>query len=636
MTDPRPAAPAPLALALLALLLAPLGARAQEAGATPAAAEAEADRGGIVESHGVSTFGDLKYGADFERLDYVNPDAPKGGEFSTWAQGTFDSMNPYSRKGRAGALSSAMYEPMLTTVADEIGSAYCLLCETVRYPQDKAWVEFDIRPEARFSDGTPVTAEDALYSYELLRDQGLPSFQAVLAVQVADAEVVGERTVRFTFAEDAPLRNRIETVGGLPVFSKAWYEATGARLDESRLEPAIGSGPYVLDSTDVNQRIVYRRDPDYWGADLPINVGRNNYDSIRVEYFGDSNAAFEGFKAGAYTFRIENTSKTWATGYDFPGVQDGTVIKAALPDGTIGTAQSYVMNLRRPQFQDPRVREALGLLFNFEWTNQALFYGLYDRMTSFWENTELAARGAPMPEEAALLRPLVDEGLLDASILTDEVATPPESTPERALDRRNLRRASELLNEAGWEVGDDGLRRREGRTLRVELLEDNPSFDRINNPYVENLRRAGIDAELVRVDPAQYTDRTRDHDFDLVTDQFPMDYEPSTDLLQYFGSGSVDDVFNSMGIASPAVDRLIEVVRAAGSQEELTPAVRALDRVLRAERFWVPQWFNDEYWVAYYAIYEHPETLPPYALGYLDFWWIDPGKAEALRASGTL
>ena len=422
MIDPRPVLGFRSLLAALALPLAPLGAPAQEAQPVepmPAAAEAT-DAGEVVERHGVSTFGDLKYGPDFEHLDYVNSDAPKGGEFSTWAQGTFDSMNPYSRKGRAGALASAMYESMLTATADEVGAFYCLLCETVRYPEDKAWVEFEIRAQARFSDDTPVLAEDAVFSYEILRDEGLPSFRARLATQVEDAEVVDERTVRFTFKEDAPLRDRIQTVGGLPVFSKGWYEETGARLDESRLDPGTGSGPYLLDSYDINQRIVYERDPDYWGADLPINVGRNNYDTIRVEYFGDSNAAFEGFKAGAYTFRVENTSKTWATQYDFPAVQDGTVVKASLPDGTIGTAQSYVVNLRRPQFQDPRVREALGLLFNFEWSNAALFYGLYDRMTSFWENTDLAARGAPTPEEVEILQPLVDEGLL-----------PPRSSPTR-------------------------------------------------------------------------------------------------------------------------------------------------------------------------------------------------------------
>ena len=630
----------PLPPVVLLLLAAPAASAQEVAEAvapTPAAAEAP-DEGGIIESHGYSTFGDLKYGPDFEHLEYVAPDAPKGGEFSmAWSQTTFDSFSPYTVKGNPEILSSSPYEEMLLGTADTIGELYCLLCETLRYPEDRAWVEFDIRPEARFSDGTPVTAEDALFSYEIFRDQGLPSFRLVLPQTIASAEVVDEDTIRFTFTEDAPMRTRIQSAGGLPIMQKAWFEQGGHRLDESRLEPAIGSGPYALDSYDVNQRAIYRRNPDYWGRELPINVGRNNYETIRVEYFADNNAAFEAFKAGVYTFRLENSSKTWATGYDFPGVRDGTVVATELPDGTIGTAQSYAINLRRPQFQDPRVREALGLLFNFEWSNAALFYATYQRMTSFWENTELAARGVPTPEEAAILQPLAEEGLLPETILTDEAVVPPVSSPDRALDRRNLRAASALLNEAGWEVGDDGLRRRDGQTLRVEILEDSPTFDRVHNPYVDNLRAAGIDVRYERVDSAQATDRKRNADFDMVVDQFSLGYEPGGNLVQSLGSEAADTPeFNSMGLASPAVDRLIEVVRAADTQEELTPAVRALDRVLRAERFWVPQWFKDTHTVAFYDMYAYPEPLPPYSLGYLDFWWIDPDRAEALRASGAL
>ena len=590
----------------------------------------------VIISHGISTFGDLKYGADFTHLDYVNPDAPKGGEMSLWASGTFDSMNPYTRKGRAGYLSSIFFESMLTTVADEIGANYCLLCETLEYPESKEWVIFNIRPEARFSDGTPLTAEDVVYTYELFLEEGLPSYRAVLASQVESAEVLGERRVKFTFKDDTPKRDVIEAVGGLPIFSKAWFEENEAGLDESRLEPAIGSGPYVLGEYDINQRIVYKRNPDYWGENLPINVGRNNFDRIRVEYFGDSNAAFEGFKAGAYLFRNENSSKTWATGYEFPAVQDGTVVKAELPDDTIATGQSFAINLRRPQFQDPRVREALGLMFNFEWTNETLFYGSYDRIESFWENTDLAAQGVPTEEEIEILEPLVGEGLLDESILTEPAVVPPESG-DRQLDRGNLRRASRLLEEAGWIVGDDGLRRKDGQVLRVEILDDSPTFDRVINPYVQNLRALGVDAVYNRVDPAQYTDRTRSADFDMTTDQFPMAYEPGAGLKQYFGSETANDsVFNSPGVADPAVDRLIEVVMNADTQEELTPAVRALDRVLRAKRFWVPQWYKDAHTVAYYDIYEHPDPLPPYALGYLDFWWVDPAKAEKFREAGLL
>ena len=601
--------------------------------ATPS--EATQRAGETVVTHGISTFGDLKYPADFPHLAYVNPDAPQNGELSIWWSGTFDSMNPYTAKGRAGYLSQIFFEDILTPVADEIGSLYCLLCETMEYPEDRSWVTFNLRPEARFSDGTPLTAEDVKFSFEIMRDEGLPSFRAVIGQVIEGAEVLGPHQIKFTFKPDYPARDRIQSAGTLPVFSKAWFEANDAGLDESRLEPAVGSGPYVLDGYDINQRIVYRKNPDYWGENLPINIGRNNYDSIRVEYFGDAAAAFEGFKAGAYTFRIENSSKDWATGYDFPGVDDGTVVTAELPDGTLATGQSFVMNLRRPQFQDPRVREALGLMFNFEWSNETLFYGSYDRINSFWENSELAAEGVPSPEEVALLQPLVDEGLLDASILTEPAVMAPESG-SRQLDRRNLRRASDLLNEAGWLVGPDGLRRKDGQTLKVEILEDSPTFDRVVNPYVQNLQALGIDASYTRVDPAQYTDRTRSFDFDMITDQFPMGYEPGAGLVQYFGTEGLGDVFNTAGLSNPAVDRLIQVVMKAETREELHVAVKALDRVLRSLRIWVPQWYKDAYTVAYYDMYEHPEPLPPYSLGFLDFWWIDPEKEAALKARGAI
>lgn len=602
--------------------------------AAGAAVSARAD-GHVNISHGISTFGELKYAADFTHLDYVNPDAPKGGEMSVSWFGTFDSMNPYTRKGRAGYLANIFFESMLVGTADEIGSSYCLLCETIEYPQGREWVIFNLRPEVTFSDGTPMTADDVLFTYELFLTEGLPSFRAILPQTIESAEVLGPHQIRFNFTPDSSERDRIQTAGGLPIFSQKWFVDNDAGLDESRLEPAVGSGPYVLESYDINQRIVYARNPDYWGADLPMNVGRNNFDRIRVEYFGDTNAAFEGFKSGAYAFRNENSSKTWATGYDFPAVADGTVLVRELEDGTLATGQSFAMNLRQPQFEDIRVREAISLMFNFEWSNETLFFGLYERINSFWENSELAAVGVPGPEEIAILEPLVAEGLFDASILTDEAVMAP-SSGARQLDRGNLRRASDLLDEAGWLVGDDGMRRKDGQTLRIEFIEDSPAFDRVVNPYVENLIRLGVDAVYSRVDPAQYTDRSRNFDFDMLTDQFPMGYEPGNGLRQYFGSEGRDDVFNSMGIAEPGIDRLIDVVIAADTPQELKFAVRALDRALRTKRFWVPQWFKDKHTVAYYNKFEHPDPLPPYALGFLDFWWVNPEKEAALKASGAL
>lgn len=594
---------------------------------------------GVIVSHGISTFGELKYPADFPHLDYVNPDAPKGGEISEWAFGGFDSMNPYSVKGRGAALATMMHESILTGVADEIGSAYCLLCSTMEYPEDRSWVIFNLRPEVTFSDGTPMTAEDVLFSYETFRDKGLNDFRTVLGQQVESVEVLDPHRIKFTFKADFPKRDLPMEMGGLPVLSKKQYQDAGLDLEESTLTPYVGTGPYVFDRMETGRTVVYRRNPDYWGRDLPINRGRHNFDTIRIEYFADSNAAFEAFKAGTYTFRQENSSKGWATSYDFPAVQAGHVKKAELADGNKANGQAFLFNLRREKFQDPRVREALGLMFNFEWSNDTLFYGLYARIHSVWENSWLAASGAPGPEEVAILQPLVDEGLLPASILTDEAVMAP-SSGARQLDRGNLRAASALLDEAGWPVGDDGLRRNDrGETLRVEFLNDNQQFDRIINPYVENLRALGVDAFMTRVDDAQMEQRTRNpnYDFDVITGNARAGYISGSELKQYYGSETADvSVFNRMGLKSPAVDRLIEVVLAADSNDALTQATHALDRVLRAERFWVPQWYKNTYTVAYFDMFEHPETQPPYALGELDFWWYNAEKAAALKAAGAL
>ena len=417
--------------------------------------------------------------------------------------------------------------------------------------------------------------------------------------------------------------------------SKIWFKKTGAGLEESRMEPAIGSGPYILDTYEINRWVKYKRNKDYWGNSLAINQGRNNFDYIRVEYFADGNAAFEGFKSGAYTFKLENSSKTWATGYDFPALNDGHVVKKILPDGAIATGQSFVMNLRRPQFADIRVREAVGHLFNFEWSNESLFYGQYARVHSFWENSDFAASGKPTNGERSLLEPLVDK--LPEGILTDEAVMAVSSGP-RASDRKNLRVASALLDEAGWAVGVDGLRRNvEGETLRIELLERSPAFDRIVLPFVENLKAVGVDAVYNRVDPAQYTDRTRNFDFDIITDQFPMSLEPGSGLKQYFGSQTADEsVFNSMGIKSEGIDALIDHVVNATEKDTLKTSVRALDRALRAYRFWVPQWYNATHRVAYWDMYEHPVKIAPYSLGELDYWWYNKEKADALKTAGIL
>ncbi|MFT3690183.1 extracellular solute-binding protein [Paenirhodobacter sp.] len=581
----------------------------------------------------ISTLGDLKYPADFTHLDYVNPDAPKGGEISEWFTGGFDNFNPFTLEGRASRLSSLPLEAMLEGTADTVGEAYCLLCESLEYPASKDWVIFTLRDGIRFSDGTPMTAEDVLFSYEQLRDRGLSSFRAVVAQQVASAEMLDPKRIKFTFTPDYPRRDVIQSVGSLPVFSKAQFERAGLDLGKASAVPFIGSGPYVFGSSKDGRTEIWARNPDYWGKDLPINRGRANFDRIRIEYYGDYQAAFEGFKAGSYTFRNEASSLLWASAYDFPALTKGWVTKAELPNGDVASGQSFVMNLRRDRFQDIRVREALGLMFNFEWSNETLFYGLYSRVNSVWENSPLAAQGTPTPEEIAILKPLaadLPEGILDEPAVLAPVSG------KRQLDRGNQRKAAALLDAAGWAPGADGMRRNaKGETLRVEILNDSQTFDRVILPYVENLRALGVDASMARVDDAQYENRRRKHDFDMITAQLGQDEIPGAGLQQYFGSQSAGDVFNGMGLANPAVDKLIRLVEEAQTRDEMTPRVHALDRALRALRFWVPQWYKASHTVAYYDMYEHPETLPPHALGELDFWWYNADKAAKLKAGGA-
>ena len=606
-----------------------------------AAPGARAEEPKVIVAHGISTFGALKLPADFKHLPYVNPDAPKGGEISQWAPGTFDSVNPYTIKGAPVALGQIFYESILSGTADEIGAAYCRLCETMEYPEDRSWVIFNLRKDVTFSDGSPMTAEDVVFSYELFRDKGIAEFRAVFNEKFQSVEALDPYRVKFTFTPGTPFRDMPANAGGLTILSKADYLANKRDLEESSLQPFLGTGPYVLDSLRPGQQVVYRRNPAYWGANHPLAVGQYNFDRIRIEYFGDDAAALEGFKSGDYTFRNENSSKNWATAYDFPGVQNGQIVKSLLPSGDIASGQAFLFNLRRKKFQDPRVRQAIGLMFNFEWSNQTLFYGLYARINSVWENTQMAAMGPASPEETAVLQPLIDEGLLPAAILTDEAVMAPVSTPDRAMDRKNLRAASALLDEAGWTVGEGGLRRNaKGETLKVEFLEDSPAFERVISPYVENLRALGVDAQLVMVDSAQLVQRIDPPSFDfdiIVGNAINGGYEPGAELKQAWASVTRDNSSrNRMGYASPAVDRLLAAVEGAKTREELDVAVRALDRVLRAERIWVPQWYKSAHTVAYYDMYDHPETLPPYALGELDFWWHNPEKEAALRAAGAL
>ncbi|MBP1806513.1 extracellular solute-binding protein [Rubellimicrobium aerolatum] len=617
-------------LALAALLALP--ARGQEAAAVPASAE-----GGTTVSHGYNYFGDLKYPADFAHLDYVNPDAPKGGEISEWNQGNFDSFNPFTIQGTATPLGAFPFESLMTSTADEPASLYCLICSTLEYPADLSWVEFEMRPEAAFSDGTPLTAQDVKFSFDLFMEQGLESFRMAWGPIIESVEVLGDHRLRFEFSAESPSRDRIPLAGGLTILSRAEFERTGARLDESSNVPFLGSGPYTIDSWDMGRRVVLRRDEDYWGRDLPISVGRNNFDTIRFEYFADSTVALEAFKAGEYTFRVESDALLWATAYDFPALDAGQVVREEIPSGLVPVAAYWAFNLRREVFQDPRVREALILLFNFEWTNETLLYGYYEQVPSFFANTDMMAEGLPTEGELAILQPLVDEGLLDESLVTSEAVLPPPSSAERDIDRGNLREASRLLDEAGWTVGEDGVRRNaEGEPLVVEFLEFSPSFQRLTLPFIENLRRVGVDARFELVDPAQFTQRRDSSDFDISRWSPAFDFEPGTSVIQWFGSASAAESNRNLpGVQDPAVDRIATLVAQARTREEMEAAARALDRVLRSMRLGVPRWYNPNSWVAYYDMYEHPEPLPPFAVGELDFWWYDDAKGEALRAAGA-
>ncbi len=595
----------------------------------------------VTRSHGYSYFGNLDYPADYPHLNYVNPEAPKGGELSLAGSGTFDSLNPYSRKGRAGALTTLQYDSLIDSTADSVGQYYGLLAESMEYDEGRNYVIFHMRPEATFWDGTPVTAEDVVYSHRLFIEQGLPSYAQAVGRMVTGSEALDDHTVKFTFSPEVTRRGLIETVGSTPVFSKAWFEADESRrLDEPRLEVAVGSGPYKLDIYDINRRIVYKLRDDYWAKDLPINVGRNNYDTIRVEYFADQTAAFEGFKAGEYTMRIESDPKLWASSYDFPKLSEGSVVRDEIVDGSPPTPSGFVFNLGKPQFADKNVRKALALAFNFEWANESLMFGLNSPRNSFVQGTHLEATGVPEGAELAFLETLGD--VVPADVLSEPALSTHESNPARLNDRRNLRKASKLLDEAGWPVGDGNLRRNAaGETLKVNIPYASSiptSTATMIETFVQNLQSIGVDASAEKVDPSQFTLRRRERDYDMVhSTRYGSFLSTGGGLSQMYGSEEAAfSLFNPAGLASPLVDAVIEASFDTTNQAEQDAALMALDRVLRYEFFIIPDGYVADYWTAYYDMYEYPENLPPFSLGYLDLWWVNPEKEAALKTKGAL
>lgn len=607
--------------------------------ATALAFASDAKGQDVTISHGFSNFGELKYPADFTHLDYVNPNAPKGGEISTWGFGTFDSFNQYARDGNPAALNTIGSEALLTGTADDPYGSYCFLCTTIEYPEDLSFVTFNLRDDVTFSDGTPMTADDVEFSFNLFLEQGIAEYRRIVEGFIDRVEIENPYRISFYFKDEASKRDRVGFAGGTPVFSKKWFEETGTRLDKATKRPFMSTGAYVLDSFEPNRQVIYARNPDYWGEGIPFNVGRNNFDRIRFEYFADRTAALEAFKTGAYLFRAESDPKDWANEYDFDAVKSGAVKLDTPTDGTVGQALSFVFNLDRPAWQDVRVREAIGLMFNFEWSNKTLFYDLFERPDSFWPNTDLAATGAPSDGEIAILKPLVDEGLLPETILNEDVTTQVvQDAAGNRPSRRVLRQASRLLDEAGWEVGDDGLRRNaEGDVLELNVIQFNPTYDRVVNPFLENLKAIGVEGSLERIDRAQYIERRRSGNFDMTNQGFQMPFEPSIGLQQWFASKTADNSSrNLMRLRNEAVDRIIPYVIDATSLDELKTAVHALDRVLLSLRFAIPQWYKKQNWLAYYDVYGRPDELPPLAVGLYDFWWYDEDKAQALRDKGVL
>jgi microcin C transport system substrate-binding protein len=610
------------------------------------AAKAQDD---LIVTHGYNFYGELSYPADYPHFSYVNPDAPKGGEISIGVVGTFDSMNRFARKGNPDALANIGYEsllgdspasnPFVSLPADVYGEFYGLLAERLEYPASKDWVVFYMRKEARFSDGTPVTAYDVEFSHNLFLDQGLKSYGDAVRKRIPKVEVIDDHTIKFYFTEGISRRSLIDQAGGVPVMSKAWYEKTGSRLDEGSLEISPGSGPYVLDNFDVSRRAVYKRNPDYWGWDLPINKGRHNFDSIRLEYFTDPTASFEAFKAGVYTFRPEGSSKNWSTGYDFPKVKSGAIVREAIPDGDIPRSSGFVFNLASPVLQQKDVRTALGLAYNFQWTNESLQFGLFQQRRSFVQGTDRMASGKPEGAELAFLQSLGD--VIPSFIFDEDVPEPHVSKPERLADRRNLRKATKLLDGAGWAVGDDGIRRNaDGDTLAINFLissSSSPTGRAIVENYLSNLKTLGIEAVLEAVDSAQFSSRRQDRDYDMILGAYLDFREPDTNLEQMFGSEAASySLFNPAGISDPAIDAIINASLLSESLEVEGASIMALDRVLRHQVAMMPVWYLSDHWVAYYNQFERPETIPPLDIGYLDYWWFNAEKAAELRASGAL
>ncbi len=582
------------------------------------------------ESHGLSSFGELKYPPDFKHFEWVNPDAPKGGRLATMgtvARETFDSFNAFILKGDPAQGIEHLFDSLMTRAHDEPDALYGLVARSAELAADRGSVTFRLRPEAKFADGSPLTAEDVVFSFVTLKDKGHPLYRVQLK-DARTAEAVDAHTVRYTFTgtetRDLPL-----VVAGLPILSKAYYATR--EFDQTTLEPPLGSGPYRVGDFKAGTFVSYKRRDDYWGKDLPVNRGRFNFDELRFEYYRDRTAALESFKAGAFDLREEFTARDWVTAYDIPAVKDGRLVKLVLPDENPSGAQGFFLNMRRPKFADVRVRKALDYAFDFEWTNKNIFYGLYTRTESFFENSDLKASGPPSAEELALLEPF--RAQVPAEVF-GEPYKPPVSDGS-GQDRRLLREAGRLLEEAGWQVKAGKRVNAKGETLDIEFLIVDPSTERILTPYVKNLQAIGVQTSIRRIDPAQYERRAKAFDFDVVIARYALRLTPGVEVRSFWSSeaAATEGSYNLAGIRSPVVDALIAKVSEADSRAALVTATRALDRVLRAGHYWVPHWYRPYHYVAYWDKFGRPDVKPRYERGIIHTWWYDPAKAAKLKVN---
>jgi microcin C transport system substrate-binding protein len=591
-----------------------------------AAIASPADAADGTTSHALSLFGDVKYPADFSHFDYVNPDAPKGGTAKFSAVGSFDTLNPFIIKGVPAAGINNVYDTLMTPSLDEPGTMYGLLAANAEIAPDRSWVIYNLRPEARFQDGSPVTPDDVIWTFETLRAKGQPFYRSYYA-DVATVEKTGERGVKFTF-KGGDNRELPQIIGELPVLSKAWWSTRD--FDKTTLEPPLGSGPYKVESVDPGRSITYRRVADYWGDKLPVNRGRHNFDVMRYDYYRDPTVALEAFKAGEYDLRAESSAKDWATGYDGPALQQGLIKKETIPNKLPTGMQAFAYNTRRPFFQDARLRQALDYAFDFEWSNKTLFYGAYSRTESYFSNSELASSGLPDAAELAILDKY--KGRIPDSIFTTPYREP--KTDGSGNIRDNLREALRLLKEAGWSVkGDKLVNDKTGQPLVFEMLLDNPQFERVVLPFAQNLKRLGITMNVRTVDSSQYQKRMDDYDYDMTVLGIGESLSPGNEQREFWSSKAAAEPGgrNFLGVRDPVVDELVELVIASPDRPALIARTRALDRVLLAGHYVVPNWHFSGTRVAYWSKFQRPSVDAPYGLP-LDAWWIDSGKEATIEA----